>query len=802
MRTSTYRMLAGSSLLLLASAVSAQSSTSNASAGASAFQLEEIVVTARRRDERLLDVPVSIDAVTSEDLAKLDLRKFEDIQTVVPGLTLNYSLDGTGASAAMRGVKMDVAASGYNGTVEFYLNDTPIIAEALFPLMYDLGQVEVLRGPQGTLRGRASPSGSITVTTRRPDLNEFGGYVNVTGTNIGGKNGNGALNIPLIDGKLAIRLAGAYDENEYNRVERVFGGPDPLRRVASGRASLRFEPTDNLSFDAIYQRLTQTIHSYDQFESANIVDPTQPASPVFITADSRKGVADTPLVQNIKYDNFDWRAQWDFGGQRLNYAGSYNKRHLLSEIPLDPSNIFGANFPAFMQNDQTPLDSRGTQRAHELRLGSNERVFGVFDYILGVFYQKTDSPTDVQRLTPILFGLPSPATPGFINVTKIGRAGSSEEKSGFANLTWHVGDKTEISGGVRYIDYKDTGSLIINGTPLAAAAENYKDSTWIYTGSVKYNLNEDMMVYASTGSSWRPGVSAIGDFSLGRSALENSFIVLPPEESKSYEVGFKDSALDRRLQTSVAIFHQKFDNYPYRSAAGVFFNELAASSTPPFTPFSRVNTFNFVAAVPVEVNGLEAQISFAATPQWDVSASGSYSKSKIKNGRIPCNDYFPRDGIPDGGSGVPTLAQIIATGDNLSTCTVSYRASNAPLVSGNLQSEYRLPIATTMETYVRGLLTYNGTSQNDPTNAIDDVGSYTLLNLYVGLRDQKNAWDVSLYGKNIANTERILRRDAAPGTLPYNIGATSIIGVSTYRQVSVTEPREFGVNVRYAFGSR
>jgi len=113
-----------------------------------------------------------VNAVTSEDLTRLKLRQFEDIKNIVPGLSLSYSLDGTGASAAVRGVKMDVAASGYNGTVEFYLNDTPIIAEALFPLMYDLGQIEALRGPQGTLRGRASPSGSITVTTRRPDLND------------------------------------------------------------------------------------------------------------------------------------------------------------------------------------------------------------------------------------------------------------------------------------------------------------------------------------------------------------------------------------------------------------------------------------------------------------------------------------------------------------------------------------------------------------------------------------------------------------------------------------------------------
>jgi iron complex outermembrane receptor protein len=803
MKLPIHGALAGSSLLMFASFAHAQSSSSTAPAASDgSFGLEEIVVTARRRDERLVDVPISVNAVTSEDVAKLNLRKFEDIQSVVPGLTLSYSLDGTGASAAMRGVKMDVAASGYNGTVEFYLNDTPIIAEALFPLMYDLGQIEVLRGPQGTLRGRASPSGSITVTTRRPDLNEFGGSVSATGTDIGGLNGNGALNIPVVDGKLAVRLAAAYDENEFNRVENAFGGPDPLRRIKSGRASVRYEPLDTLSFDVTYQNLVQNIRAYDQFESANIFDPTQPASPVRIEADDRKGVSDTPLTQRIEYDNFNYRAQWAFAGQRINYAGAYSKRHNTTQTPLDPSNVFNANFPAFMQNVHGDLDSRGTQRAHELRLSSEERVFGLFDYTLGAFYQKTDTPTDVQRLTPVLFGLPSPTVGGLINLTKIKRLGNSEEKSGFANLTWHLGDKTEISGGVRYIDYQSEGSLIINGTALAAAAEDYSESTWIYTGSVKYNINADLMVYASTGSSWRPGISAIGDFSLARSPLENSFLVLPPEESKSYELGLKASAMDSRLQTSVALFHQKFDNYPYRASSGVFFHELAASSTPPFTPFDRVNTFNFVGAVPVDVNGIEAQASFAATTQWDVSVSGSYAKSEIKDGRIPCNDYFPRDGIPDSASGVPTLAQIAATGDNLAVCVANYRASNAPLWSGNVQSEYRLPISDGMDTYVRGLVTFNGASQSDPANAIDNVSSYSLLNVYFGLRDRKGAWDVTLYGKNLTDTERVLSRNSSPATTSYNIGATAVTGVSPYRAVSFTEPREFGINVRYAFGSR
>jgi iron complex outermembrane receptor protein len=386
--------------------------------------------------------------------------------------------------------------------------------------------------------------------------------------------------------------------------------------------------------------------------------------------------------------------------------------------------------------------------------------------------------------------------------TPIARRGNNTEKSGFANLTVQLGDATELSGGLRYIEYHSEGSLFVNGNRLAAADEDKDFSATIYTASLKHNFTEDLMVYASTGTSWRPGISATGDFSVARSALENSFLILDPEESTSYELGFKASALDQRLRTAVSVFHQKFDNYPYRSASGVFFVETPAPGAAP-----RINQFNFVAAVPVEVNGIEADVTYAPFANWDVSAVASYAKGEIKDGVIPCNDYFPHDGIPDSG-GVPTVNDIrTATGgDNLSGCKVDYRSSLAPLWSGTIQSEVRMPIAS-LTGYARGLLSLYGSSQNDPTNAVDNYDSYELLNLYVGVRDPDGKWDVSLYGKNLFDKEEVLSRSSTVLTTPYNIGATSVTGVSNYyggssvSGLSMTPPREFGLIVRYSFGS-
>jgi iron complex outermembrane receptor protein len=127
----------------------------------------------------------------------------------------------TTATASVRGITFNQVTSGNNGVIEFYLNDSPLPATNLFQSMYDVGQVELLRGPQGTLRGRAAPAGSMTVTTRRPALSEWGGYVNVTGTEDGEYNANAAVNIPIIDEMLSVRVAGLYDENEGNFVDSV-----------------------------------------------------------------------------------------------------------------------------------------------------------------------------------------------------------------------------------------------------------------------------------------------------------------------------------------------------------------------------------------------------------------------------------------------------------------------------------------------------------------------------------------------------------------------------------------------------
>jgi iron complex outermembrane receptor protein len=804
-------VLAGSSLLL-----SGPVATVSAQTAAQGFELEEIVVTARRRSESLSDVPQTVNAVTGVDIEQLNLRKFEDIATIVPGLSMSSNANGIGASASVRGVNYDVNASGNNGTVEFYLNDAPISAGNLFQAVYDIQQVELLRGPQGTLRGRASPSGSMTVTTRRPDLSEFGGYASATGNDIGGYNGQGAVSIPLVTDKLAVRVAGVYDQNENNRVKSFNDSADPESETKSGRVTVSFEPTDSLSFTLTYQKTQLDIVTFDQLESRQEVIPGSPVIPgaiiplinqsyipAYIKSEDRKSVTDRPRVISNEFDNYNFQFQWAFAGQRLNYVGARNEQQLQSFEPQDVGDYFSPLAPAVYQEFGQDTDSEANATAHELRLSNEERL-GVFDYIVGAFYQELDAPTELVRYTPVFNPVAVPPSPSmFLNPTRVNRSGGNEEKSVFANLTAHITDATELSAGVRYIEYAATGGLKVNGVVNPAAAEDSEDDTAIWSVSARHSFTDDLMLYANVGTSWRPGIFAIGAFSATYTPLQRSFLFLEPEESTSYEVGFKADFLENRLRTALSVYYQEFDNYPYRSPSGVNWTEVSAAGVP-----SLGRPFNFVAAVPAEVMGTELEVVFAATANWDVGATLAYADGEIKEGVIPCNDYNPRDGIPDA-QGLPAgfnvgQMQTVTNGAGISGCAVTQRASTAPEWSGSLQTEYRLPIGATLETFARGQLSLYGSSENDPTNAVDDYDGYELLNLYFGLRGQDGNWEVALYGRNVTETERVLTRSATVMSTPLNAGSqdTNFYGGSATTGFAMTAPREFGLMARYSFGSR
>lgn len=831
---------AGVSLLALGVPAYAQEITPDG-AEDTAGDAGEIIVTARRRDESAQDVPLVVNAVTADTIAKLNFREFKDIAATVPGLQLNSSANGIGSQATLRGVNFDVNASGNNGTIEFYLNDAPVSSNIVFQTMFDVAQIEVLRGPQGTLRGRASPSGSITLTTRRPDLNEIGGYLNMTGTTQNAINVNAAFGLPIIQDVLALRVAGVYEQNDGNDVHRLGGGVNPSVKSKGIRASLRFDPTDFITIDANYARLFRDAVQYDQVESANLADPKLPASPTLVGPRDRLAVEQIPRTFHQDFHVFNWRAEVRFAGQKLNYVGGYNRAWYSTVDPNDKGNFFGLNqlavydglpafppfngtgtpslqlVPAFGQLSQNTT-TLAPQETHEVRLSSDERLFGLFDYVLGGMINKSSSEVVLRTGTPLInvpVSFDNGATfvgflPTLVNDSLVLRDGNTLERSLFGNVTFHLGEKTEISAGARYIHFRDSSTLAIttNGVTESYASPQVNEKNWIYSASLKHRFNESLMAYASFGTSWRPGSTTNGIVdrnNIQKSPRTLQYLFPPSEKSKSYEIGVKSDWLDRRLRVNVSAYLQDFDNYIY-SAPNIYAVAVTRGQGGVLQEGVNLLSPGLAVGVPAQVKGVEADISWN-TRHFTAGASINYAISKIKNGLIPCNPYVDAQGNPR----VPDVADIngpngAAPGEQFALCNANFRAGTLPPFSATLNAEYNAALSDKVDGYIRGLASIYGKSQNDPANKFDDVPAYALINLYAGIRDPDGVWDVGFFAKNLFNSRQVLTRNATAYSTSYyspaTAGETAINGESAYRLITTTQPREFGLNVRYSFGSR
>lgn len=790
--------------LVAAGAVLPYAGAAQANSGSTGLVLEEVIVTARRRAESLQTVPISINAVSGDTIEELNIQNFTDIQAIVPGLTLEPS--AIAGSASLRGVRYDAFANA-SGTVEFYMNDASVGSAIVLQSMYDISQVEVLRGPQGTLRGKASPSGSITLNTRSAELDRFGGEINADVNDREGRRAWAALNMPIFENVFAVRVAGLYEKSEGDQVKSINSDVDPRVKTDSYRLSATLAPTDDLDFEFVYQNMDAKNRTFSQVETANLADPSLEDSYRLIKPEDRKGVTDTPRTDSQqKTDVYNLRASWALDSATIYYVGQYTEYESSRQQDDDQGDFFDPRFEADLQDfGQNLVALNSDTWVHELRLQSIEPLLERFDYVVGAFYTDSETTNLLMAETAIVLGLEAtPETAAFINKTQITTDGGTEEASFYGHLTWHLGDATEFSAGARYISFENDSILTITGEIVEIATVDSDDDTWIYTGSLRHQFTEDLMAYLSIGTSWRPGNNVIGDFNVNRTELENSFLNLPAEESISYEIGTKSTWLDGRLRLNGAAFYQEFDDYPYRvPGQGAYYVSTNENGV------ENLSSFTFVGAVPVDVVGLELEGYLQATPNWYVSGTVAYAKSEIDDGFIPCNDYFPADGIPDTSGQIPTVEDIRKRtgGDNLTGCTVDYSVNFAPEWTGTIQSEYSFPIGD-LDIFLRGQASLYGDSENDESNALDDVDSYAILNLYTGVRDAGGRWEVMIYGNNVLDSDRVLNRDATPATIgfqtvdlaaPGGPVATGQTGISGFRAIRMTPQQEFGINLRYSF---
>jgi iron complex outermembrane receptor protein len=815
----------GASLSVLASAASAQTAPTAAPAtaavGGDEVALGEIVVTARRRSESLQEVPITVNAVTAEQLQKLNLKQFSDIASVVPGLSLATDPLASNSSASMRGVTFAVATAA-QPTVALYLNDVPVQAGFLFHSMFDVGQVEVLKGPQGTTRGISAPSGAITFSMRKPDLSEYGGYADVTLTDLQGRNAQGAINIPIIKDVLAIRAAALVDENKGDGVTSLNSRLKPRSHTTSERFSVSFEPNDYFNGNLTYQHVDQANTHFQQVTGPGhpgftLGSVTYPASPPLSVKD-RLSLEDLPDTLRTRNDIVVGQVDSRIFGQHLSYVGSYmnQKNKIVGGTLHDLGNLLpGVDF----KNTSFSVFESTTQ---EIRLASDPAPNRLYDYTLGAFYRYEKTSGGFLQDASLLAGSFGPPTaapnlaaydPSYTVRANTSFPGSLQETSLFGSLTLHLGANTELTAGARHIWAITQQNLDIDvlpaninlGAPIPCALAHLSpgaapglcvvpgstppstrnrasETPDIYNISLSHHFSRDFLVYADTGTSYRPPPVTIGLQGAVATTTDPRFSSLvdhPAEHARSYEVGIKSTWFDGRARLNAAVYRQKFSNLPVYVPNILYFNTAANRGA------GAVSTFSFTQSVNALVQGFDIDAAVQITHDWSVGLQGSYADGKIKNSLVPCN-----------------IAGVTLNATDLVSLCPGGSSSQLPLWNASLQSEYTRPVADNMDGFLRGLFTYYPENKRqEPGLTVDNYG---LLNLYAGMRSHDGAWEVSIFARNALNTRKATDISPVQENLTAQLtGAyNSLIQPSGYFQTSMTPPREVGVSFHYALGSR
>jgi iron complex outermembrane receptor protein len=314
----------------------------------------------------------------------------------------------------------------------------------------------------------------------------------------------------------------------------------------------------------------------------------------------------------------------------------------------------------------------------------------------------------------------------------------------------------------------------------------------IWTASASYHFTPTIMGYVSAGTSSRQGTESVGPLltAYGAGVFPQAAILqyanLKAEYSHSYEVGLKTQFDGHHGVLNLTYFHQDFSNFQYANAGNITItNGLiippAVTPTPPSVDVSGAG-----ANVPVKVDGVEGELSYRFSPNFSADIAGSYVHSRITGGTVACNNLS-----------APTIVDSL--GNSIHVCPGTGPASFSPRFTATVRSEYDHDIGDGMTGYLRGQLSIYGATQYNSDVPYNKQNSYALLNAYLGVRASGGNWDMSFFVKNLTNTKTVL---ASAGG---NTQALSTIFASAgqpYTTISYTPPRQIGVNLRVAFGSR
>jgi outer membrane receptor protein involved in Fe transport len=740
-------------------------------------ELQEIIVTAEKRESTVQKTPISITAISGSDLQAQGLSDMASVAQQVPGVSFKTSGPGQ-TEFEIRGL---TSTGGESPTVGFYLDDAVLTPAAMAqngktvidPSLFDLNRIEVLRGPQGTLYGAGSMGGTIKLVTNQPDPKAFAANVEVIGsgtTNGGGFNHteNVMLNIPLVHDVAALRLVGTdkyidgwIDRKVLNPFPTEVNGSTARGNVAgapvaedfrhsntehlqAGRATLLIQPTDRLSITLgfMHQSLTQ--------DGPNTIDSPPLNETHYQPFDVSEPFAD-------KFNLYTLTGKFNFDSFQLVSASAYwdrqqNQTQDISEAMQDYiGGFFGPPAAWPFSSTATVTEGGGTffglgagsiteddytrQFSEELRLASTGP--GPLQWLVGGYYSSFGATSHVFSFYPNTndgFN----ADFGTTNLADNHRKVDIDQYAVFGEVSYMLPDNLRASLGARYYQYHSNSVTSVSGVsangtsnPLFGLAQNSGVTPKL---DLAYIPDDNTTVYGTVSKGFRPGGP-------------NSPIPVPPCASAaptqfgpdsvwSYELGEKLRFLDSRISVNGAIYYEDWTNVQQQVAPSCGFKFTANAGK-------------------AKVYGAELELAVVLMPGFLLSQNVGYTHATNST-------TLPAAGVVAG-----------------------QRLLDVPEVTANTALSFKQPLANDMN-FVSRLTNSYVSGIQDITFTRNSLPAYDLVGLRAGV--EAGRWSAMLFADNLTNKMALL---GDTGALSANI--------SILNRVATNQPRTIGVDLSFKF---
>jgi outer membrane receptor protein involved in Fe transport len=742
-----------------------------------AGSIEIIEVTSRKRQESIQNIPSSVQALSGAQLQQFGVEDFDDYILLLP--SLSYQSAGPGQSQVyMRGASDggDGNASGSQPSVAIYLDEQPVtaIGRNLDLHVYDIERIEALAGPQSTLFGASSQSGTLRIITNKPDASFFEAGVDFDlGTTKSGDVSHlteGFVNIPLGDAT-ALRLVG-WNKHEGGFIDNIPGTHTSGLFTNGGQFSTA--TTDNSEFveenfndlDTRGARASLKTEFNDDWEALlTAIYQSQETNGVwFHDPDAPNGEIGDLEVQRFNPEKMDdsflqtsITIEGDLGFADLIYTGSFMDRDV--EFFSDYSDYsdyystsfiqyYGCEYYGTATVDCTNMtiayqeDNNYKRNTHEIRLQSNDT--GPFQYIAGIYFEDFEH---TYRQEWVMEGIAKGpdfeqfGVPDLWYLTDQVR--EDNQVAIFGEITYDLNNKLSMTLGGRYFENESklAGTsgygVIAPGFPIVNVDSSVDDSGSIFKASISYQLTDKRMIYATWSEGYRPGGINRDETAIVAREYKADFV-------ENIELGWKTLSDDQRLKFNGAIYSMewtdmqltRFDS-SYGSPLGLTIN-VAESS----------------------ILGIESDLVYMLTENWRVNAAFSYNQAELSKDLAIGNNFSP-DGT---------------------------QLPNVPKFKANISARYDFEVGE-YNAHTQFLFAHVGESQNDifkfsgddlTTDVRQKLDAYNIVNFSTGVAH--NSWKATLYIDNLTDERAQLTR-----------------GVNWDSTVVVNRPRTVGVSISYLF---